>query len=258
MKISFMNLDVISAGEWADAQGPLRDDLERLQAAVNVAFSVAHNVDGTQKDSSFGTNGLIRGTLAEQPTALDAGNDGLLFYVSDFGHVVRWDGSASVWAFAPGDNGSGYFQDFAITPQAPGWALANGSTVTYLVVGGAALATASITLPNLTGTPAYRKAAAAYTGTINAASGSLSGSTAGQSNDHTHGVTGSTSGPSALVTIREKDPPDFTESIPSATHHHDISLTSGGTSADHTHGAGSLAIASIDPANLAVLPFFRR
>ncbi len=255
-----MSLDTIAATSWENARGYLRQDLERLQATCNTWATVAHNVDGTQKATSQGQIlGQLTATLVEAQTLTPTvDDDGMLVFVSDYGRLVRYNASLGVWEDAPGALPGGMIQAFAVAPTGTGWALCDGSATTRLVVGGAALATAAFTTPNLAGSPAYLKSIALYTGTINAVSGSLSGSTAGQSNDHTHGVTGSTGGPSALVTIREKDPPDFTESIPSATHHHDISFTSGGTSADHTHAAGTLAVAAVDPANLGVLMYFKR
>ncbi len=245
----------------------LRDELERLKATINTTWVVAHNVDGSQTTGSLGDGAFIHGTLAEQPTTLDASNDGLLFYVNDYGHVVRFNAGLNAWEFAPGDNGAGYFQDFAITPQAPGWALCDGSTVNYLVVGGAALATGSIALPNLTGTLAYRKSAAAYTGAINAKGGSSgtgttgTGTTGGQSSGHTHNFSATTGVPSG--TDSSTATPAFGSDYASPAHTHDLAGTTSGASNDHTHSAPALSIpalgvGSIEMANLGVLPYFRR
>lgn len=84
-------------------------------------------------------------TLANQPK-LGARDAGTIGFVSDYGHMVRWDGS--VWQFAPGDSGSGYLQTFAVAPQGVGWGLCNLSTYAYLVVGGASLTTANFTTDN--------------------------------------------------------------------------------------------------------------
>ncbi len=225
---------------------------------------MAHNVDGSQSTGSLGDGAFIHGTLAEQPTTLDASNDGLLFYVNDYGHVVRYNASSNAWQFAPGDSGSGYFQDFAITPQAPGWALCDGSSVNYLVVGGAALATASITLPNLTGTPAYRKSAVAYAAIV-AASGSTAtgttgtGTSGGQSNDHSHNFSVTSGVPSVSEAATVSGAADFVTPI----HTHLVAGTTGGTSVDHSHSVPGLSVpalgvGSIDVVHLSVLPYFRR
>lgn len=78
--------------------------------------------------------------LASQPT-LGARDAGFIGFVSDYGHMVRWTGSA--WQFAPGDSGSGYLQTFPVPAQGVGWGLCDGSTYAYLVVGGATLTTAN-------------------------------------------------------------------------------------------------------------------
>src|SRR5947207_9997037 len=48
--------------------------------------------------------------LAGQP-ALGASDAGYVAYLTDYGHFVRWTGT--VWQFAPGDVGNGFFRDFA-------------------------------------------------------------------------------------------------------------------------------------------------
>lgn len=290
MRVTFLNLDSIAATSWENARGMLRDELERLKATINTTWVVAHNVDGTQTTGSLGDGAFIHGTLAEQPTTLDASNDGLLFYVNDYGHVVRYNASLNAWEFAPGDSGSGYFADFAITPQAPGWALCDGSTISYLVVGGAALATANITLPNLTGTPAYRKSAAAYAAAIVAAGGSTGTGTTGAGGDHDHGAStgsnnpgtssngahthtysGTTSGPDTAAPVFAagalNNPASnththtysgTTSSDGAHTHTVDSHAHSISASGTHTHSAPALGIGTLDPAHLNVLPYFRR
>lgn len=86
--------------------------------------------------------------LASQPKP-GAKDAGLIGFVSDYGHMVRWTGS--VWQFAPGDGGSGYMVLFGVAPQAVGWGLCDGSTYSYLVVG-ATLTTANYTTPNVANT----------------------------------------------------------------------------------------------------------
>ena len=106
---------------------------------------------------------IVGNTLVNQPTGLTLRDVGRLFMVTDYGHLVRWTGA--VWQFAPGDGGNKFFRDFISAPQETGWQLCDGTAgVTYLVVGGIALTTASLTVPNFTATPAYRRSAAAYSG----------------------------------------------------------------------------------------------
>lgn len=196
MRISFSSLGDIESSTWDVAKGPLIDDLLRLQSTINKTWDVSHHPDGSQRGLTDGLAlGIVVGTLAEQPTNLTPDEDGLLYFVTDYGHLVRWNGSLAVWKFGPGDPGNGYFADYAITPQAVGWALCDGSATNYLVVGASALTTAAITLPDLITTGVYRRGGA-YTGVVAAAvaagltiSGSLTTSSNGA---HTHTVSGST------------------------------------------------------------------
>ena len=117
--------------------------------------------------------GVMRATRANQPTDLGTNDTGLLLFVSDFGHLMRWTGTA--WEFAEGDVGNGFFRDFAVNPPESGWQLCDGTVTTYLTLSGATLTTTSFTTPNLTGTAAYRKSATAYSGTVITTGGNLTG-----------------------------------------------------------------------------------
>ncbi len=244
----------------------LRDELERLKATINTTWVVAHNVDGSQTTGSLGDGAFIHGTLAEQPTTLDASNDGLLFYVNDYGHVVRYNASLNAWEFAPGDNGAGYFQDFAIAPQAPGWAVCDGSVASYLRVGSAALSTASITLPNLTASGYYRKSASGYTGALNASSGSTGTGTTGTGTTGT-GTTGTgTTGTGTSGTENgSQNVHGLTADtqVPFSPHTHNIpGLSVPGLSVPGLSVPGlsvpGLGVGSLDMPYLGVLPYFRR
>lgn len=72
------------------------------------------------------------GTLAELPdwTIREAGRQ---YYVTDYEHMLYWDGAA--WTWAQGEIGSGYYAYFEGAPNTVGanaWALANGATVAKL------------------------------------------------------------------------------------------------------------------------------
>jgi hypothetical protein len=205
--------------------------------------------------------------LASQPS-LGVSDAGYLAFVSDYRHFVRWSGT--LWTFAPGDVGNGFFRPYAVVPQEGAWALCDGSVTDYLVVRAAALSVASFTLPNLLGTPAYLKAAAAYTGTINAASGSTGtgtsgGGTTGTESAHTHNVpaqlgviSSNQSGLAVVVTagaIAASDRPH--------THTTDIPAQTSGAGSAHSHSVPGLSVpaldvGSIDMANLGVPIWFRR
>lgn len=79
-----------------------------------------------------------------------ASDAGYQCYLSDYGHLIRWDGSA--WHFAPGDVGNGFLLKFAVTPQEPYWGQCDGSTYAYLIVGGAALSTVDFTTASIAAT----------------------------------------------------------------------------------------------------------
>jgi len=113
--------------------------------------------------------GTMAGPLAEKPADLGAADVGFLFAATDYKHTYRWTGSA--WEFAPGDSGSGFFQDFAIPPGSE-WQICDGSATTYAKGDGT---TAPFTTPNLTGV--YRKGGP-YTGAkVPAGTITLGGST---------------------------------------------------------------------------------
>lgn len=112
-------------------------------------------------------DGTFAGALSDIP-ALGGNDSGFLFFVTDYGHLLRWDGSA--WGWGPGDPGSGYFQDFAIPPGTPGWHACDGSNAPYLKSDGT-LGTA--TLPNTAAFDSYRKIGASYLSGIDAATNPL-------------------------------------------------------------------------------------
>jgi hypothetical protein len=233
--------------------------------------------------------GVNRFTLAAQPP-LGPADAGFLGFVTDYGHFVAWDGA--VWSFAPGDVGNGFRRDFAIVPQEAGWHLMDGSPTDYLVVGGAALTSAAYVPPNLTGTPAYPKSAAAYTGAITPAAGPgavgvVTGQTADESAHthvvpdqntadeaaHTHNYSGTTSaGTGILVTLDgnfdSTKPVEHTHTYAGTTtagtaHHHDVPSQPTAAGSAHHHAAGTLAAAvtvdaTAEPAHVGWLPYFRR
>lgn len=190
---SFINLDGLGAS-WDNAREPLRDDLLQFAASVNQYLTVAHTSDGEQRASTRGTIiGQLSGTLAEQPTGLTTANYGLLYFVTDYSVLVRWDGSA--WQLAPGTVAPGKIDMFAVAPpSSAGYVLCNGAATSYLSgFGTATLTSTNITLPDLTTTAAYLETGAAYTGTVVAATGAaLSGSTAAGSTGTGSTGTGST------------------------------------------------------------------
>ena len=102
--------------------------------------------------------------LAAFAATLGTANAGQMVYVSDYDHTLMWTGTG--WTYASGER-AGFIEAFLVDPSpATGWALCDGSTVTYLKSDGTM---GSITLPNLTGSPAYLKFGTPASATINAA-----------------------------------------------------------------------------------------
>lgn len=118
-------------------------------------------------------SGYMRDIRTNAPTDLRPTDAGFLMYLTDFHHLVEWNGT--MWQFGPGDNGNGYFQDFASLPSPiEGWTLCDGRGSSYL---GPAetLAIIPFVTPDLVGSPAYRKSGAAYSGVITGGGGTLTG-----------------------------------------------------------------------------------
>lgn len=263
MNISLTGISDLPGAEWEAARSIIADDFTRLQAYINTTWSVAHNTDGTQKVSTIALKGIVFGTLAEQPTGLSIAEDGLLFFVSDFGHLVKWDGSAGVWRFAPGDVGNGFFRSFGIAPQEVGWQKCDGSATTYLVINASTLTTTSFTTPNLNGSPAYIKGAGSYAGSIAGAvapgaTTSIGGHTDNESS-HTHTFSATTGQPTQAA---QQTQSTAVQNTAPYAHTHPVSgTTDPGSAHQHTLG-GATASTSVDttgePAHLGVAVFFRR
>jgi hypothetical protein len=285
---SFINLDNLGQS-WENARESLRDDLLQFAASVNQYLTVSHDQEGGQRASSLrgALLGQLSGTFAEQPTGLGPESDGLLYFVTDYGSLVRWDGSSGVWRLAPGTVAPSQIVFFAAAPPASaGFVLCDGSSTSYLVVDGPTLFSTNITLPNLT-TGAYLEGGAAWTGAVVAASaagltGSTASGTSGAGGDHDHGgVTGAEASHTHGVNITSGiDAPQGSATVapgPTAVclvnHTHNVSGTSAaGSSHDHTisasgthtHsvpalGAGTLAVdATGKPKHLVMLPYFKR
>ena len=194
----------------------------------------------TVVNNSLGTNFL---TLASQPS-LGAGDTGYVMFVTDYAHLVYWDGAA--WQWMDGDR-PGRFDDFAAAPGT-GWALCDGSATTFLVVGGATLTTSAFTTPDRVGTPNYLKSAAAYTGVINAKGGSTGTGTTGTKSTT---LSGNTDAESGTQTVQA----GAGATVPAAPHTHGTSLI---IAVAHDHSVPALDVGSIEMANLATLPYVRR
>lgn len=195
-----------------------------------------------------------RFAFAAQPS-LGASDEGYIAFETTYGHLLRWTGA--VWEFAPGDLGNGFRRDFAIVPQETGWKLCDGTLTDYLTVGAALLTATAFTPPDLSGSPAFHKSIAAYTGTIEAAiGGGLTGATADEA-AHVHAGDPLTMSEPDGNTASQIDPGSFFVAA-SEFHRHAMSgNTAAGTA--HSHGAGTLATnTAARPPSVGWLPYFRR
>lgn len=120
-------------------------------------------------------SGIMRAALASLPT-VGLSDAGLLWWVTDYTHLLRWNGTA--WEFA--DEPGGYIAGRVVAPDGTGWQLCDGSGTTYLQVAAGVLSEQAFATPSLVWTPGYLKWGAAYTGNIIAANPPSTPSKVGQ------------------------------------------------------------------------------
>jgi hypothetical protein len=106
--------------------------------------------------------GTFSAARASFPSDLGVNDAGFLFYIDDYAHFARWDGTA--WRLT--DGGGGYFVGSAIA-LGTGYQLCDGTTTDYVVDNTTNLAVSSFTTPNLAGNPNTYMGSGTYTGTIN-------------------------------------------------------------------------------------------
>lgn len=159
------------------------------------------------------------------PDDLSFHDAGLLVWMFEYNHLLRWDGAK--WTWGPGDGGGGYIQDFVVAPTEAGWQLCDGSATDYLVVDPVPAAV-SFTTPDETTNPVYHRSNTAFGAVTAPVAPTLSGST---------GV------PSAVVAVESNAP-----------------VTPVNVSTDtHTHPVGTLAVSATgEPRHLDVQRWFRR
>lgn len=197
-------------------------------------------------------------TVAGQPT-LGPGDVGFVGLVTDYNHLVVWDGAA----WQPYDAGSGYFAMLPVAPTTVGWQLCDGTATHYLGYGGTLTAVA-FTTPDLMSTPAYLKAAASYSGTVNA---KVSPSSTGTGTTGTD-VTGTGTTGSSTDTFTTQQGAQSLIMGAGANLTAVAAHTHTGTTDGHTHSVPglsipglsvpALSIGTIEMANLGCLPYFRR
>lgn len=161
-------------------------------------------------------------------------------YITDFAHWLYSDGTS--WSFA--DEGSGYIMFFTTAPGV-GWALCNGSSTTYLKGDGT---TSSITLPNLSGSPAYPKSASSYTGSVVASNIGVS-NTLGITD--TIAVSNGTLAVNKTTNFQGQNGNYYLEII-------DVTLSGSVSKTGTVSLSGSVTSTGSDPAHIDLLPYFRR
>lgn len=153
-----------------------------LSIFTTLSEQVASINGSTIVDSTQGNLSTLAGTFTPA-------NSGQLVYVTDYNHVLRWNGTGFEWG--PGENGSGYITPFLNDPSpVTGWQLCNGTattklnsdgttspvvvpnyaTASYLKLGSAApvagpTAPSGVTGATSAGTPAGTNSAPVFTGT---------------------------------------------------------------------------------------------
>lgn len=167
---------------------------------------------------------------------LGANDAGLLLFVNDYDHTLKWSGT--VWGWAPGDRQGGWIEGFKIDPDnlSGGWALCDGSNTTWLKITAGVLSIPAVTTDNLVGSPAYLKLGAAATG-INAPVAATIAA----------GVTGSSATGDSATTITILTAAGATQVVDSFT-----------AAAGHTHTIPATTATNGEPGNIVLRPWFRR
>ena len=196
----------------------------------------------TQIQQGANSGGILSANSGALPVLTPA-QAGTLVNVTNFGHLLRWNGTNYEWG--PGDPGSGYIAGFMSAPTQQGWHICDGSTVNQLNSDGS---TTSVTLPDYTGNP-YLKLGTSLVAGPNAESGLTDPVSAGTPSG-TNSVpvfTGipSTSGAESADQVVAAG---VGANVPAVPHTHDTTaagtvsapIFTGSLMAPHQHGPGTL------------------
>lgn len=190
----------------------------------------------SQQVASINGSTIIDSAQANLSTlagTLTAANSGQLVYVTDYNHMLRWDGASFGWG--PGENGSGYISAFLNDPSpTTGWQVCDGSGTTKLNSDGS---TSVVTTPNYT-TASYLKLGTAAVAGPTAASGVTGATSAGtpsgtNSNPDTGNNNASQEVQAGAGQVVAADPHQHPTTAPTFT---------GNALATHTHTPGSLEL----------------
>jgi len=173
-----------------------------------------------------------QGNLSTLAGTLGPGNTGQLVYVSDYNHMLRWNGTGFEWG--PGENGSGYITPFLVDPSpTTGWQVCDGSATTQLNSDGTI---SPVVVPNY-GTASYLKlGSAAPVAGPTAASGVTGATSAGT-------PTGTNSNPDTGVNSASQEvQAGVGVTVAAHTHTHPTTapVFTGNALATHTHTPGTL------------------
>lgn len=196
-----------------------------LNLFTTLSEQVASINGSTIVDSTQANLSALAGTLTPA-------NSGQLVYVTDFNHVLRWNGTGFEWG--PGENGSGYISAFLNDPSpVTGWQLCNGTLTSKLNSDGSISA---VTVPDYATASYLKLGSAAPVAGPTAASGA-SGATSGgtPSGTNSNPATGNNSAnvdvQAGTGTFVAADPHTHTTTAPVFT---------GNALATHTHTIGTL------------------
>ena len=177
-------------------------------------------------------------------SGLGANDTNLLAWITDYSHLLRWNGSA--WEWGPSDPGSGFYQLFEAAPSgfgASAWQICDGSTVARLNADGT---TTNVTVPDVT-TAAYLKG-----GITSAAVAAASGLTASVSGGTPAGTNSAPTFTGDAVKAATTDgtidlvAPDATATgvtpVTTATGTVSAPTFTGDALAGHTHGPSTLEL----------------
>ena len=134
---------------------------------------------------------------------------------------------------------------FEVDPTGPGWRLYDGSTVSYLKQDGT---TGSVTLPNLTATPAYPKAGTPNSGPNAPVAPTVTGGAISNAATGVSATTGATL-TTQIATVAG------VSAVPTWGHTHQVFVSD----PTHTHSVSGITIGSNgEPESLVRRPWFRQ
>jgi hypothetical protein len=234
--------------------GVLRDAAVGWANLVNAGRIPKVTAEGTIGESRYSESELIglrqsaQADLAALAAVLGTDDAGLLVEVTDYAHILRWDGAA--WEWGPGETGGGFVAAFAVDPTGAGWQLCDGTTVAYLKSDGTTANYATPDLVTSAADAAVLKLGDPVSGPNAATAPTFSG---GSITAAATGITATTNATGTTTVIQNGAGVNVT--LPSQAHVHAVNVTD--PTHTHTIGAGSVGDDG-EPRNMVLRPWFRR